>query len=1114
MFSPLIAARRLSRHRVLNPGRIVISLFMILIAFPFPLRAETGQIETLPFESTVRKELSGGQVHRYEIPMEAGQFLELRFKQENTNASINIISPGGEPVLSLKTPEVSFLAQSTGLYRLEIWAREKTTMTGRYEIYASRPQPANARDELQAKADLALSEGNALWLEERGASIRAAIEKFKTAAALYREAARPKGQAISLFMAGRASLAVENGNKQARELATQSLAVARPSHDRESEADALNILGIALYNGGDAQKALLNYEEAYGLFKALDNRRGQVTTLFNMANAYDSQGELRKSIDKHEEALKLAQSIGDQSQQAYIYNNLGLTLKSMGAIPKALDHFKKALALLDGSGNRRFEAKIHNNIGIAYKELGDYQKARDSYHRSLTISRGLDDKIAEPQLLNNIGNLFKAENENRKAIEYYEQALAFFRDQNVKGGEALVLNNLGSAYFQMGEYQKAIDHHLLSLEIRRARKDPRGEGSSLYHAGRVWQKMGQTDKAEDFFNRSLEIRRRLYDPIGEADSLLGLAGVRRDLGDLDGAKKQIEAALKLTEEMRSTLAGGDLRASYIARVQESYEFYIDLLMDLHRRSPSAGYDVQALVAAEHTRARVLLESLVEANADLRQGVDAETLKQEQALQKQLSAASLELSRLLASSSADAGVGAARARLESLSASYQLIQSQIRQNSPRYAALTQPKPLKPAEIQALLDENSVLLEFSLGSERSFLWAVTPTSIESFELPGRDRIGPLTGEVYAAWTARQPRSGESINLREQRIAAADANALEKASALSRMLLSPLAARLKNEWSEKRLLVVADGALEYMPFAALPAPDSTAALISQHEIVNLPSVSSLALLRRGAADRQPASKMIAVLADPVFEKNDPRYLTANGRKPANELISYRTRSAEAEPAVAPLSWASVRGEASDDSPNARRGLSRLPFSREEADAIVALAPASSRLKATDFHASLAAVMGGELENYRIVHFATHGLLDSDRPELSGLVLSLIDENGAPQNGFLRMADIYNLRLRAEMVVLSACQTGLGKEIKGEGLIGLTRGFMYAGAQRVVASLWQVDDMATAELMKRFYRGVLKDGARPAAAMRAAQLELMKQKRWSTPYYWAGFILQGEWK
>jgi len=234
------------------------------------------------------------------------------------------------------------------------------------------------------------------------------------------------------------------------------------------------------------------------------------------------------------------------------------------------------------------------------------------------------------------------------------------------------------------------------------------------------------------------------------------------------------------------------------------------------------------------------------------------------------------------------------------------------------------------------------------------------------------------------------------------------------------------------------------------------------------------------------------VAVLADPVFEASDPRVHVrmAAPTKPAAPSVGL-TRAVE----------------------SLGHGLTRLPFSRAEAEAIAALVPRSSLLEATDFAASRTLVANGALGDRRIVHFATHGLLDSQHPDLSGLVLSLVDEKGAAQNGFLRMQEIYNLRLPADLVVLSACQTALGREIRGEGLVGLTRGFMYAGARAVVASLWEVDDESTAELMKRFYRAMLKEKRPPADALRGAQLELSRNPRWAAPFYWAGFVLQGEW-
>ena len=279
-----------------------------------------------------------------------------------------------------------------------------------------------------------------------------------------------------------------------------------------------------------------------------------------------------------------------------------------------------------------------------------------------------------------------------------------------------------------------------------------------------------------------------------------------------------------------------------------------------------------------------------------------------------------------------------------------------------------------------------------------------------------------------------------------------------------------------------------------------------------MSLPSASVLAVLRRELGDRKPATKTVAVLADPVFAPDDARVKQKVApRRGSGSTQKQQAQNPTSSDPASTLSRAlrSVRG--GDD----RASLKRLLFSRDEAEAILsAVKPRQAGLEALDFRANRKMAMSDELSQYRIIHFSTHGLLDSRHPESSGLVLSLVDEGGQPQEGFLRLNEIYDLRLNADLVVLSACQTGLGKDVRGEGLIGLTRGFMYAGAPRVVASLWQVDDAATAELMKRFYRGVLHEKLPPAAALRAAQIEMFKKRQWQSPYFWAAFVLHGEWR
>jgi len=273
----------------------------------------------------------------------------------------------------------------------------------------------------------------------------------------------------------------------------------------------------------------------------------------------------------------------------------------------------------------------------------------------------------------------------------------------------------------------------------------------------------------------------------------------------------------------------------------------------------------------------------------------------------------------------------------------------------------------------------------------------------------------------------------------------------------------------------------------------------LIVDHELISLPSASALAIQRKGLRDRKPAPNAVAVIADPVFSATDERL-----------GVRTKTGAAKQVPGDGSANTRLIEHLADDSGLIIRR----LKFTRQEADQILAEAPRAKNLRAVDFKANRAMVTGNELSKYRYVHFATHGYIDSERPDLSAIVLSLVDENGKPQDGFLRAHEIYNLNLPAELVVLSACETGLGKEIKGEGLVGLTRGFMYAGARRVVVSLWNVNDKATAELMARFYRGMLRENKTPAAALRTAQIEMSRQRQWQSPYYWSAFVLQGEWK
>ena len=885
----------------------------------------------------------------------------------------------------------------------------------------------------------------------------------------------------------------------------EALKLWRVAGDRAQEARTLNNIGLVYSALGEKQKALDYYNQALPLARAVGDRVQEATTLSNIGRVYDALGEKQKGLDYLNQALPLRRTVGDRAGEAATLNNIGLVYHALGEKQKALDYYNQALPLVRAVGNPAWEATTLSNIGGVYDALGEKQKALDYYNQALPLARAVGDRAQEARTLNNIGMVYNALGEKQKALDYYNQALPLRRTVGDRAGEAATLNNIGVVYTALGEKQKALDYFNQAVPLARAVGDRNKEAATLSNIGGVYDALGEKQKALDYFNQALSLARAVGDRAGEAMVLGSIATAERDRGDLLDARTHIEAALKIIESLRTEITSLELRASYFSTVQSYYELYIDILMRLHEQHPGEGYDRLALAASERGRARSLLETLTEAHADIRQGVEPQLLERERALQQLLDSKLESLPQLLSGQHTEEQAAAAKKGIDDLLSGYQDVEVQIRTASPHYAALTQPQPLTADEIQQqVLDSDTVLLEYTLGREHSYLFAATRDSLVTYTLPKSQEIQSRARDLRALLTQSSSLPADQVD--------------EVMAKFSQMVLGPVASQL----GRRRLAIVADGTLNYIPLGALPAPSGVKAgvgkapLLAEHEIVYLPSASTLVVLRRDTQGRTPAPKLLAVLADPVFMPEDDRVKTrtmaSNGAAAGVGPGGISDR--HAEDTAADLSRGQMTRSVQESGVTREGGIPRLPFTRQEADGIASLVPTGMRLEDLDFAASKAAATSDALSQFRMVHFATHGLLDSGHPELSGIVLSTVDQNGLPVDGFLRLHDIYNLNLPADLVVLSACQTGLGKEVRGEGLVGLTRGFMYAGAPRVVVSLWSVNDQATAELMVHFYKGMLVDKLRPAAALRSAQMALRNDSRWSAPYYWAGFVLQGEWK
>ncbi len=870
----------------------------------------------------------------------------------------------------------------------------------------------------------------------------------------------------------------------ALEYAQKSLTLGEQLDNKQLMANILLTNGLVHGSLSNSTRALEFYQKSLALGEELGNKELIANALEKIGGNHFSQGNIAQAIEYYQKSLKLNEELKNKRQIAFTTVAIGEVYRYQGNYSQALEYFHRSLKVSEELGNKLQIANALNKIGIVYFYQGNYEYALEYFQKGLALREEINNAGGIIDSVNNIGSINLSKGNYAQALEYYQRSLKLSEKIGSKSGMRDALNNIGEVYRLQGNYTQAMEYSQKSLALSAELGNKLVIPETLTIIGNIYFSQGNYAQALEYAERAATIARQTNNRFYLWNALVTAGEAYRALKQFDKSRQAFEEAILTIELSRASIAGQEARATYFAKSQRPYELYIDLLMQMHQEQPNEGYDGMALQISERARARSLLELLNESRADIKQGVVPDLLERERSLQQQLNARAESQTRLLSGKYTEEQASILKKEIDALTIEYQNIEAQIRQKSPRYAALTQPEPLKLSGIQQeMLDRDTILLEYSLGEKRSYLWAVTKDSIKSYELPPRSEIEAAVKRVYALVSDGKLVIDDKAQAEYER----------EAARLSEILLAPVAAQLQN----KRILVVADGALQYLPFGALPKTKNQP-LIVENEIISLPSASTLVSLRRQMQGRATASKTLAVFADPVFSATDGRVKVTNPTTKPTSL----TQNTALERA------ASNTGVLRDGI------ISRLPFSRREAESILAVIPVGEKMQALDFQANRTTALSSEMSQYRILHFATHGLLNSEHPELSGIVLSLVNEQGQTIDGFLRLNEIYNLNLSADLVVLSACQTALGKEIKGEGLIGLTRGFMYAGSPRVVASLWKVDDVATAELMKLFYQKMLQEKMRPAAALRAAKVEMLKQKRWNAPFYWAAFEIQGEWR
>lgn len=1102
-------------------------------------------VQVIPGTSA-RCEITAGAKRVFGVSAGAGKLLRFSIDKGDQALTTAVYGPTGPELLKhvsedFEIVELSVPIDISGTYRIEIQSREKVDAPRFCELKVETLTSITFAGRKDSEARQAMATAGGLRAEWKEFSLRRAIEEYEKAAVSwaslgnfssasqanvksgdvyfllseYAQALKRYQSAAALAAKAHDSLAKAKAlsrmgrlysytgkNDIAQDHLTRALNLLGPvsaytnPEVKNAYGEVLSNIGELIYSKGNMVKASEQFELALKFLQG--DRKGQAKV--NMFQGYIAGGigVPEKAIAETSEALQLYRATNDGSGEGLALTLLGLYHTFKGKNDQAIDLHKQAIGIFQTIGDRNSEAIGFNAVGQAYENLKDFKTALSNYEKALQIfhDRGALDfeagTIAKVALMHRlIGN-------HEQALSFYERCLKLSHSTGKQRTEANALSEIAIVYAAQQRTQDTLQQYNTLLRFYQRINDRRGQAVALNELGSFLLQIGRKEEAAESFRRALPLSEEAADVTIIISTHYNIARAERALGHLDDAFSSINRSLKIIEDLRANVGSPDLRVSYFSGVQINYELCIQILMDLDHARPGNGFAAEALVMSDKSRARLLVDLIRESGADLRHDAPKELISRGRELSGLIQQQTQYKEQLKLSGKDPSEIAELENQIVQLRTEYQQIQARIREQNPRALSLSRFEPLSLQDIQKELRQDDVLLEISLGDERSHLWMVTPNSLQYFPLPDRKTIEDLSVEVYKLITTRQLNGQADV---ATKIEESEKLFIPKASQLSQMLFGQIGTQLGN----KRLLLITEGALQLVPFDALPAPDAPVEsnaspkwLMLEHEIVQLPSIATLRAIRAAEKkSRAAADKVAAVIADPVFTRSDTRVQNSSLAQAVGNAATDEDRPESATRALENLRSS---------------GSARLTHSSEEADAIAKAAPRGTTIVAKGFDATREMAMNPRIGEYQIVHFATHGILDSEHPELSGIVLTMVDKNGVDKNGVMPLDDIYNMDLSAELTVLSACQTALGKDIKGEGFVGLTHSFISAGSRSVVASLWKVDDRATAALMADLYQSMLQKGMSPAAALRAAKLKVMQDQRWRAPYFWAGFVVQGE--
>lgn len=921
-------------------------------------------------------------------------------------------------------------------------------------------------DSLRAQADLAESLRKAGDFEKAAEILKNALSAADAALSTS-SALAPAPDYVEASM--KLGLVLWNLGRLPESQAAYEKALARASAARlaKPEADTRTALSILrLYNearahrdDGDCLKSGAAFRSAIDLARGLRSPDLELKCLRQLTLCLLGPADLAEYKRLNEDALAMARAIKLRKDESICLNNLGVYYLKTENYAKALIFCDQAYEIAVKIGYVQGQNEVLTNFGIIYNDLGNYDKALEYLDKALA----LDEKAFGPAFtaidLNNIGANHRKRgllSGNRSdftlALEYYEKAFALIGNLKDARMRIRILNNLGTVNTDLGRYPEALAKFNLSLKLAEQISDSESLGFILNNVGIVYYALADYETSTKYFQKAVDLGLKADSGRILWEAFLDLANAEKKLGRTGEALANYRNSIAVIENVRSSLGLEEFKASYLGTNKriEAYYGLIDLLVGLHKSAPASGRDTEAFAILEKAKARAFLDSLEVAQVAVSRTIDTRLTNEENRINGEIAAL---YKKLLTPDLSAAQRKDIADRLGRSEAEYEKFKRTVRAADPAYADLKYPKIITAAEARTSLDDTTAVLAYAVGKDSSFGFALTKSALRIFPLPPRKDLLP---KIAAFLRIISDKDGRDFSA-------------------GRGLYAELVAPAGLPSAIRSLIIVPDDALAYLPFDALQTPDGKW-LIERCAVSYAPSLSSLRELRERAALRTtPPPKDLLALGDPYYGKNES---------------------------------AAGAGAASQNYFSSAVNLARLKFSGTEVQRIAALFPPKRADVYVREQASERTLKRLNLDDYRILHFAAHAVIDDQNPMRSAIVLA--QDPNSSDDGFFQMREIYNLRMRADLVVLSACRSGRGPLVRGEGLEGLSRAFFYAGASAVMMSLWEVDDRAGAQFMERFY-GFLQQGAPIAEALRKAKLEMIGGKEAAHPYYWGGMIIAG---